>query len=316
MEPSSQKPQALLAKRLIGGLGALIVLALPFLVDGFQIFQLTQVMVIAVAIMGLNLLTGFSGQFSLGHGAFFAAGAYVTAYLLSSGLAPYPVAILVAGGVCFLLGLGFGFPALKLDGIYLALATFSLAVATPQILKLSLLEPWTGGVGGLVLDKPGAPFGLPLDDDQWLYLVVLAFGLLLYWLARNLLEGRSGRAFLAVKDNQLAAQSMGIDVTRFKVLAFGFSALITGVAGGLSALVTQYVAPDSFTLFLSINLLVGLVVGGVGWMPGALLGALFVHYMPTLAEGVSQGLQGVIYGLVLIAIIYVAPRGLGSLVRR
>lgn len=291
-------------------------LVAPLLLEDFQVFQATQMLVLAIAIMGLNLLTGFSGQFSLGHGAFFAAGAYVTAFLLGNEITVFPLALLAAGAFCFVLGLAFGFPALKLDGIYLALATFSLAVAVPQILKLSVLEHWTGGVGGIVLPKPAVPAALPVSEDQWLYYIVLATGLMLYVLVVNLLSGRTGRAFLAVKDNALAARAMGIDTTRVKVLAFGFSALVTGMAGGLSALATQYVAPDSFTLFLSINLLVGLVVGGVGWIPGALAGAAFIYFLPTLAEGVSQGLQGVVYGLVLIAVMYFAPRGLGALMRR
>lgn len=294
----------------------IVALALPFMLSGFETFQATQVLVLAVAIMGLNLLTGFNGQFSLGHGAFFAAGAYVAAFLLTDNSVPYVVAIVAAGAVCFVLGLGFGFPALKLDGIYLALATFSLAVAMPQLLKLSILSKWTGGVGGIVLSKPDVPMGLPFDKDQWLYFVVLAIGLLLYWLVSGLLAGRMGRAFLSVKDNELAAQAMGINVTRVKVLAFGYSAMITGIAGALSALVTQFVAPDSFTLFLSIGLLVGMVVGGVGFIPGAILGALFVHFMPTLADGIYQDLQGVIYGVVLIAIVYFAPKGLGALFNR
>ena len=299
--------------------GAIVIAAaviLPWLVDGFQTFQFTQVMILAIAIMGLNVLTGYSGQFSLGHGAFYALGAYVTAYLVGHDLLPFPAALLVAGAVCFVAGFGFGFPALKLDGIYLALATFSLAVAVPQLLKLSVLEHWTGGVSGIVLDKPSAPGFLPLDPDQWLYYVVLAVGLLLYVLVVNLLAGRTGRAFLAVKDNELAAKAMGINVVRTKVLSFGYSALVTGIGGGLSALVTQYVAPDSFTLFLSINLLVGLVVGGVGWVPGALAGAAFIFFLPNFADQVSQGMQGVVYGLILIAVMYFAPRGLGALVQR
>lgn len=316
MTTETAKPQKSRAGLAIFVLLLIVALVLPMLVDGFQTFQLTQVMVLAIAIMGLNLLTGFSGQFSLGHGAFFAAGAYVTAYLMSSELTSFPVALLLSGLVCFVLGLGFGFPALKLDGIYLALATFSLAVAVPQILKLSVLEHWTGGVGGIVLSKPPVPGNLPVDEDQWLYYIVLVAGLLLYALVRNLIAGRTGRAFLAVKDNALAARAMGINVTRMKVLAFGYSALVTGMAGGLSALATQYVAPDSFTLFVSINLLVGLVVGGVGWLPGALAGAIFIFFLPHLAEGVSQGLQGVVYGVVLIAVMYFAPKGLGALVRR
>ncbi len=310
----TQAPPTL--KAIIGGLIAVAAIAVPFLLDGFQVFQATQVLVLAIAIMGLNLLTGFSGQFSLGHGAFFAAGAYVTAFFLTDGSFPYVGAVLIGGVVCFILGLAFGFPALKLDGIYLALATFSLAVAMPQILKLSILTEWTGGVGGLVLMKPEAPQGIPLDADQWLYFVVLAFAAVLYCLVTGLISGRTGRAFLAVKDNPLAAEAMGIRVTNVKVLAFGYSAMITGVAGGLSALVTAYVAPDSFTLFLSVNILVGLVVGGVGFIPGAIIGAIFVHFMPTAADSVYQGLQGVIYGIVLIAIMLLAPKGIGGLFRR
>lgn len=302
--------------RVVFGAMLIVALLLPWLTDDFQTFQLTQMLVLAIAIMGLNLLTGFSGQFSLGHGAFFAVGAYVVAFLLGNEITSFPVALAAAGAVCFLFGLGVGFPALKLDGIYLALATFSLAVAVPPILKLSVLEHWTGGVGGIVLMKPAVPEALPMSEDQWLYYIVVATGLVLYALVVNLLAGRTGRAFLAVKDNALAARVMGINVTRTKVLAFGYSALVTGIAGGLSALATQYVAPDSFTLFVSINLLVGLVVGGVGWIPGALAGAAFIYLLPTFAEGISQGMQGVVYGLVLIAVMYFAPKGLGALVSR
>ncbi|WP_290685844.1 MULTISPECIES: branched-chain amino acid ABC transporter permease [unclassified Haematobacter] len=304
------------AGRAIFAVLLLAAVLLPLFVDDFQTFQFTQVLVLAVAIMGLNLLTGFSGQFSLGHGAFFAAGAYVVAYLVGNELAPFPVALVAAGAFCFVMGLAFGFPALKLDGIYLALATFSLAVAVPQILKLSVLEHWTGGVGGIVLMKPPVPAWLPISEDQWLFYIVLVTGLILYALVTNLLAGRTGRAMLAVKDNALAARAMGINVTHTKVLAFGYSALVTGMAGGLSAMATQYVAPDSFTLFVSINLLVGLVVGGVGWIPGALAGAAFIYFLPTLAENVSQGMQGVVYGVVLIAVMYFAPKGLGAFVRR
>ena len=136
---------------------------------------------------------------------------------------------------------------------------------------------------------------------------------MLYLLLRNLVSGRTGRAFRAIKDNQLAARAMGIDVTRTKVLAFGYSALITGVAGALSAIVVQFVAPDSFSFFLSVSLLVGLVVGGVGWLPGAIVGAAFVYYVPTWAEEVSQGMQGAVYGVLLILVIYIVPRGFGGL---
>lgn len=303
-----------LSNRIPGLLLLAAAVVAPFVVDDFRTFELTQIAIYAIAILGLNLLTGINGQFSLGHGAFFAVGAYATAMLITHGGVPYPLAIPLAGLCCFVLGYGFGFPAVKLEGIYLALATFALAVATPQFLKLSPLEHWTGGVSGLILDKPEAPFGLPLNPDQWLYFLTVAVGLVLYLLLRNLVSGRTGRAFRAIKDNQLAARAMGIDVTRTKVLAFGYSALITGVAGALSAIVVQFVAPDSFSFFLSVSLLVGLVVGGVGWLPGAIVGAAFVYYVPTWAEEVSQGMQGAVYGVLLILVIYIVPRGFGGLV--
>ena len=144
---------------------------LPFVVKNFLIFQLTLAMVYAIAILGLNLLTGFNGQFSLGHSAFFAIGAYTAAIMMDQGGVAYYWTLPAAGIACLISGFLFGLPALRLEGIYLALATFSLAVATPQILKSSPLEPWTGGVQGITIIKPDAPFGLPLNSDQWLYIL-------------------------------------------------------------------------------------------------------------------------------------------------
>ena len=194
-----------------GAIASLAVLALlvacPFFLKNFHIFQLNLMLVYAIAIMGLNLLTGFNGQFSLGHGAFYAIGAYTTAILMDQYDVAYFWTLPVAGIVCFVAGFLFGLPALRLENIYLALATFALAVATPQMLKLSVLEHWTGGVQGIVIFKPDAPFGLPLNQDQWLYFFTLAVGLLLYWAARNLIRSRAGRALMAIRDNPLAARS-------------------------------------------------------------------------------------------------------------
>ena len=302
-----------------GAIASLAVLALlvacPFFLKNFHIFQLNLMLVYAIAIMGLNLLTGFNGQFSLGHGAFYAIGAYTTAILMDQYDVAYFWTLPVAGIVCFVAGFLFGLPALRLENIYLALATFALAVATPQMLKLSVLEHWTGGVQGIVIFKPDAPFGLPLNQDQWLYFFTLAVGLLLYWAARNLIRSRAGRALMAIRDNPLAARSMGINVSLYKALAFGVSALFTGIAGALAAIVIQFVAPDSFTLVLSVALLVGLVVGGVGWLPGAVVGGAFIVFVPNIAEEISKGLSGAMYGVILILLIYLMPTGAGGLIR-
>ncbi len=292
-----------------------VALVLPAFVKNFVVFQFTQTMVYAIAIVGLNLLTGFNGQFSLGHSAFYAVGAYTAAIMMEHMGVSYVWTLPVAGVICFILGFLFGLPALRLDGVYLALATFALAAATPQILKLSPLEHWTGGVQGIVITKPDAPFGLPLNQDQWLYYFTLIVGVLLYIAAKNLVTSRTGRALMAIRDNPIAARSMGVNTSLYKASAFGLSALYTGIAGALGAIIVQFVAPDSFTLTLSIGFLVGLVVGGVGWLPGALFGGAFLLFVPNIAEGVSKGLSGAVYGLLLIAIIYVMPSGLAGFIQ-
>lgn len=303
------------ARRIVFLVLLAIALVLPALLKNFVVFQLTQTMVYAIAILGLNLLTGFNGQFSLGHSAFYAVGAYTAAIMMEHMGVGYVWTLPVAGIICFIIGFLFGLPALRLEGVYLALATFALAAATPQILKLSPLEHWTGGVQGIVITKPDAPFGLPLNQDQWLYYFTLIVGIILYICATNLVTSRTGRALMAIRDNPIAARSMGVNTSLYKASAFGLSALYTGIAGALGAIIVQFVAPDSFTLTLSIGFLVGLVVGGVGWLPGALFGGAFLLFVPNIAEGVSKGLSGAVYGLLLIAIIYVMPSGLAGFVQ-
>lgn len=303
-------------RRALPGLLMIAAIVLPFLVKGFVTFQLTMMLVYAIAIMGLNLLTGFNGQFSLGHGAFYAIGAYTAAILMEQVGVSYLWTLPAAGAVCFAAGFLFGLPALRLEAIYLALATFALAVATPQVLKLSPLEHWTGGVQGIVITKPDAPAGLPLSQDQWLYFVTLAVTLLLFQLARNLTHSRSGRAIMAIRDNPIAAKAMGIDTALYKTTTFGVSAAYAGIAGALGAIAVQFVAPDSFHLSLSVAILVGLVVGGVGWLPGCLIGGAFVMFVPNIAEHVSKGLSGAVYGLILLLLIYLMPKGAGGLYHR
>src|SRR5437868_8138931 len=220
-----------------------------------------------------------------------------------------------AGAVCFLVGFLFGLPALRLQGLYLALATFALAIAMPQILKFQPLEAFTGGVQGLVIDKPDPPFGLPIDPDQWLYYFTMAVLLVMFAGAANLVKSRTGRAIMAIRDHPIAAATMGINTSLYKTLTFGVSALYTGVAGALGAIAIQFVAPDSFTFLLSVSLLVGLVIGGVGSIPGCLVGGLFVLFVPNLAEAVSTGLAGAIYGVILLLVVFVMPSGAAGFTR-
>nr|WP_246432959.1 branched-chain amino acid ABC transporter permease [Rhodopseudomonas rhenobacensis] len=294
----------------------LLLLGAPLLLKSFVIFQITMVLIYAIAILGLNILTGGSGQVSLGHSAFYAIGAYSSAILIEHYDVHYGLTLPVAGVVCFAFGFLFGLPALRLSGVYLALATFALAIAMPQLLKLSVFERWTGGVQGLVVTKPDAPFGLPISQDVWLYGVTLAIALAVYLTAVNLLTSRSGRAMMAIRDNEIAACAMGVDVALYKTLAFGISAGITGVAGGLGAIAVQFVAPDSYTIQLAIALFVGMVVGGVGWLPGSLVGAGFIVFVPNLAEGISKGLSGAVFGVILILVIFLAPHGARQIATR
>jgi branched-chain amino acid transport system permease protein len=293
--------------------------ALPFLVSSYRSFQLTLVLVYAIALLGLNILTGYSGQISLGHGAFYAIGAYCAAILMDRFGFPYWATLPVAGGVCLVAGFLFGLPALRLEPLYLALATFALGVSMPQLLKYKLLEPWTGGVQGIVIAKPEPPaalagLGVSLNADQWLYLFTLAAAAVMFLLGWNLLRGRIGRALAAIRDHPIAAEAMGINASLYKSLAFGVSALYTGVAGALGAIAVQYVAPDSFNLFLSIVFLVGIVVGGLASISGALYGALFIQFIPNLADEISKAAPWAIFGLFLIAFVYVMPAGVAGAV--
>jgi branched-chain amino acid transport system permease protein len=287
---------------------ALLILA-PLAVKNFVIFQMTMLLIYGLAVMALNILTGGSGQFSLGQSAFYAVGAYTSAILMEQYNVNYVLTLPISGILCFGVGFLFGQPALRLSGVYLALATFALATAMPQLLKLNFLEPWTGGVQGLVVTKPDAPFGLPMSQDMWLYYFTLLITIAIYVGAVNLLRSRSGRAFMAIRDNEIAASAMGIDVALYKTLAFGVSAGITGIAGSLGAIVVQFVAPDSYTINLAIALFLGMVVGGVGWLPGSIVGSAFIIFVPNIAENVSKGLSGAVFGVLLFLVIYVMPHG-------
>ena len=293
--------------------------ALPFFLSNYSTFQMTMVLVYAIALLGLNILTGYNGQISLGHGAFYAIGAYATAVLMDKFGWPYWATLPVAAAVCLLAGFLFGLPALRLEGPYLALATFALAVALPQLLKYKHLEEWTGGVQGIVITKPESPiatlFGLQMNGDRWLYFFTLFVTVVMFVIGWNLLRGRIGRALIAIRDQPVAAASMGIDNAMYKSLAFGVSAMFTGVAGALGAIAVAFVAPDSFTVFLSLSLMVGMVIGGLASIWGALFGALVVQFVPNVADHISKAAPGAIYGAMLILFMYVMPTGIVGAIR-
>lgn len=297
--------------------GFLVVLVgaslLPFVLSNYRLFQITLAYVYAIALLGLNMLTGYNGQISLGHGAFYAIGGYTTAIMMDRWDVPYGWTIPAAGLLCFIVGSLFGIPALRLEGLYLALATFALALSVPQILKH--FEGWTGGVQGIVIAKPEAPFGLPLNPDQWLYFLTLGILVLSFVAGWNLLRGRVGRALTAIRDHHIAAEAMGVNSALYKSLTFGVSALYTGVAGALGAVVIQFVAPDSFNVFLSISFLVGIVIGGLASISGAIYGAFFIQFVPTYAQDISKAAPWAIYGIFLIGFMYAMPVGVAGFLR-
>ena len=311
---------------------------LPTVVTSFQSLEWTEVMIFAIAIMGLNILVGYSGQISLGHGAFMAIGAYTSAILIHrynlGYLATIPIAGLVAGLVGFVLGI----PALRLSPLYLALATFALAVVTPSLIKRP--EKLTNGVQGILLLPPQPPQlaqdafaavtgGPPMTSDQWLYYVSFIAAAILFWVAWNIVRHRPGRALRAIRDGEVAAASFGVNVAGYKTLAFGVSAFYAGVAGGLFALVTGFVSPDSFPVALSFQLLVGAVIGGLASIPGPLVGGIvtfwlpivssqFVSTQPWVPDQVALVFKNagpaVTYGVLLILIMIFAPNGLVGLI--
>ena len=302
-----------------------VIAVLPKFLTDFRAQQFAYVGIYLIAQIGLNVLTGYTGQMSLGHGAFMAVGGYTTAILMTDhgvkDLWTIPIAAVVAGAAGFL----FGLPALRLTGLYLALATFAIAVATPAVIKK--FEGFTGGGSGKNLFgvkeltggiAPVHVLGWKLNFNNWLYYLCWTVALVLYVVAWLLLRGRTGRAFRAVRDSETAALSSGVSLARYKTLAFGVSAAYAGVAGALFAIATTYVNPDTFPVQLSIFLLVGVVVGGLGSLTGLIAGAIFIEFLPLWAQDISKspGAPGVVYGVILIGVIFLLPTGAAGLLRR
>ncbi|MEO3413138.1 branched-chain amino acid ABC transporter permease [Roseovarius sp. CAU 1744] len=282
--------------------------------EGYELYLASSILAYAIAAMGLNVLMGYNGQISLGHGAFFAIGAYTAAICIDRFTVPFALTPIIAGVAGMGAGWLIGKPALRLEGVYLALATFGLAIATPTVLRSDLFSEWTGGVQGLFLLINPAPDWAGLDLDQSIYVAVVAYFLLFAFLTLRLVRGLNGKAWIATRDNPIAARAMGFDVTRAKTRAFVFSVLACSVGGALQAVAVQFVAPDSFPFFLSISLFTAVVVGGLcSPLVGPLLGAVFIVMVPNVTEEIWQGGNWAIYGGVIIAIVGIQPRGLAGM---
>lgn len=316
-----RRPDIRVALRLavVAGVGLFVY----FLPQGNDVlnFEFAYVGIYFIAIIGLNIVSGYSGQLSIGHGAFMCFGAYVTVTLGEHAEIGKYWTIPIAGVLTGIFGLLFGLPALRLSGVYLALATFGLAVSIPLVAKR--FEGLTGGGGGLhtsLLDSPVSG----MTANEWISYLSWTIGGLMFLAAWLLLRGPFGRALRAVRDAPIAAVSSGLNLALYKTLAFGISAAYAGVAGALYAIAITYVNPDTFPVSLSILLLTGAVIGGLGSMQGMVFGAFFVQYGPKYAETLSKHIHyneatvqsTVLYGLILLAVLFVMPGGAAGLLRR
>jgi branched-chain amino acid transport system permease protein len=312
---------------------AAIVAVLPRFVSDFRARELAIVGMYFIALLGLAVLTGYSGQISLGHGAFMAVGGYTTAILSVDGIYGHQIrdlwTIPIAGVVAGLAGLLVGVPALRLTGLYLALITFGIAVSFPQLPKK--FDHFLGGTTGKILNLLKPPFGLDTTANNWLYYLTWGIALVLLAAAWLLLQGKTGRAFQAIRDSEVAAASSGVNPAIYKTLAFGISAFYAGVAGSLYAIGNAYVNPDVFPIILSVYLVVGLAVGGLGSLLGLVAGAALIYFLQNHADTVARwinhlpalnldpkqpGIPSVVFGVVLIVVMLLLPTGVGGLFRR
>lgn len=303
----------LAAKRLALVVAVIAAAVLPFTLADYMVFRFTLALIWSIAILGMVLLVGISGQISFGHAAFYGIGGYAAAIL--STLAGIPVywALPISALLCFAIGYGFGRVAARLGLWYVALATFALAVAFPQLLRSKHLEPLTGGVQGYYLDLQGAPSFLPLSADEWWYLLSLAILLVGMILLRNLIDSRSGRAMQAARDHDLAAWANGVNVAHERAMAFAWSAAYVGIAGCLAAIQLNFVAPGTYTFWLSVQFLIGLVIGGVNTIAGAVIGGLFLQFFPDLTAAIGKRLSLPLFGVLLILAVILMPNGLAGM---
>jgi branched-chain amino acid transport system permease protein len=318
---------------------AIVIALLPRFMGEFRLSQFTFVALYFIALLGLNILTGYNGQISLGHGAFMGIGAYVSALLtlgrpglelyqldppgwmpLGDGMTPV-FTIPIAGVVTGIIGLIVGIPALRLAGVSLALATFALAVSLPTVAKR--FDQVTGGGGGLSLLLPETPFGWDISVRHWLYYEAWVTAGIMFVLAWVMVRGRLGRAWRSIRDGEVAAASSGVNPALYKTLAFGISSFYAGVAGALLVIEVSFVNPDTFPVGLSILLLASVVIGGLGALSGVLFGALVIEFLPVYSQSpplidaeFSTQAPSVVFGALLIVIVFLLPGGFAGLLRQ
>ena len=298
------------------GLLMVFLLTAPWLMEEYWLAQLTFVMIYSTVGLGLMLLAGFTGLFSMGHAAFLGVGAYTEAVMVNAGV-PFPLALICAGLFSAIAGVVVGLPALRVKGIYLGMATLSFGFIVEE--GIARWEHMTGGNAGLSVNPP-AMLGWTLDSTESFYFLCLVVVVGATLAILNLLRSSTGRAFVAIRDSEISAQSMGIHLARYKTLSFALSAALAGIGGALYAHKIQFLSPDQFNIIQSIDLLLMVVIGGLGSVHGAFLGAIFLIVMPQLiamgkdflpaAIGGATGLQGTVYGMVLIAFVLFEPLGL------
>jgi branched-chain amino acid transport system permease protein len=287
---------------------AAVICVLPFVLSDYNVSLVAEVGIFFVAVLGLDILTGYTGQISIGHGAFMAIGGYTTAVLSRDHHTNLAVTMLVAFAICFVLGFLVGLPSLRLSGVYLALATFALAVSVPL-----LALKWSKFLGG----RDGVQTSETVSN-LWLYGAAWIASAILFVLAWLILRGRIGRAFRAVRDSEIAAVASGIELPVYKTLAFGISAAYAGVAGSLFVLANNgFAAPDEFGIFLSLQILIGAAVAGLGSLWGILAGAAFVGLLPSVSSSVpvigsSHG-RDVVFGAAVILVMLILPGGFAGL---
>ncbi len=288
-----------------------VLAALPFLLSDYHVSLAAQVGIFFIAILGLNILTGYTGQISIGHGAFMAIGGYTTAVLSRDHHTNLVLTMVAAFAICFVVGLIVGLPALRLSGVYLALVTFALAISIPQIpLQYS---SFLGGSGGVQSSRT--------VDNLWIYAAAWTASAILFVLAWLILRGRIGRAFRAVRDSEIAAVASGVELPVYKTLAFGISAAYAGVAGSLFVLATNgFAQPSEFDVFLSLELLIGVAIAGLGSLWGILAGAAFVALLPQISTSVpvigAQHGRDVVFGAAVILVMLLVPDGFAGLLAR
>jgi branched-chain amino acid transport system permease protein len=284
----------------------IVVLSAPFWMRGYPIYLLSLIGIFGLVSIGLNLLTGYAGQISLGHAAFFAIGAYATGLLTKKAGLPFYLSLPVAGILATAIGAVAALPALRLKNLYLAIATLGFGVVVQK-----LLFEWqtlTGGGAGLEIAAPRlGPFVLATETHM--YYLIVAVAIVGTWGARNLARTGTGRAMVMLRESEIAASCIGINIAKYKVIAFSLSGFYTAIAGGLYCFLVRYINPESFNVNMSIMFLSMIVIGGLGTIPGSLLGAVFYVLAPELFRGIKEA-PGLIFGFSLMMVMILMPKGL------